>query len=90
MGRSVHGAQDYRPPLDPGPGRTVDLCTGCEVDCCSHHVLPLSVVDAYRIHSELKLPFKDFAALVPYPADAPTWPVRLARGRALLALRRRR
>lgn len=90
MGRSVHGAKDYRAPLDPGPGRTVDLCTGCDVDCCSHHVLPLTVVDAYRIHKELKLPFQDFAALVPYPADAPTWPVRLARGRALLALRRRR
>ncbi len=91
MGRAAYGAKAYRAPMDPGPGRTVDLCTGCEVDCCSHHVLPLSVVDAWRIHSELKLPFADFAALVPYPADAPVWPVRLAKGRrALLALRRRR
>lgn len=91
MGRSVYGADAYRSPLQPGEGRTVDLCHGCEVDCCSNHLIPLSVVDAYRIHVGLKLPFVDFAALVAYPADAPTWPVRLGRnGRALLALRRRR
>ncbi|MFH1812343.1 MAG: YkgJ family cysteine cluster protein [Pseudomonadota bacterium] len=74
----------------PGEGRTVDVCAGCEVDCCSHHVLPLSVEDAYAIRIALNLPFEAFATLVPYPNGAPTWPVRLARGKALLALRRRR
>ncbi|MBN2359012.1 MAG: YkgJ family cysteine cluster protein [Deltaproteobacteria bacterium] len=89
-GRAAFPADAYRAVPQPGDGRTVDVCAGCEVDCCSSHTVPLTVVDAHRLRRALTLPWSEFVELVPYRAESPTWPVRLNQGRAQLALRRRR
>lgn len=89
-GRAAYQAEAYRPVPEPRDGRTVDICAGCEVDCCSHYTLPLSVVDAYRIRAALGLPWSEFVEFAPYRPDSPTWPVRLADERVQLALKRRK
>lgn len=88
-GRPAYPTEAYRPVPEPGAGRTVDVCAGCEVDCCSHYTLPLSVVDAYRIRAALGLPWSEFVEFTRYRPDSPTWPVRLEDDRVQLALRRR-
>jgi Fe-S-cluster containining protein len=89
-GRAVYAPTAYREVADPRDGETADVCGGCEVDCCSNYVIPLNVTDAYRIWKALRLPWTSFAAMARYPSAAPTWPVRLPDGGAMLALRRRR
>jgi len=90
IGRSVYAARDYRPLPEPGEGQTIDVCGGCEIDCCSAFTVPLNVTDAYEIRSTLRVPWEAFAELVPYQQQSPTFAVRLqGKGPAMLALKRR-
>jgi len=84
-----HPVSAYRKPPEPGEGRTIDMCAGCDVDCCSY-VVPLTVSDAHRIREQLNLPWAAFATLVPYPLRAVTWPIRVGRSAFQLAIKRKR
>ena len=90
VGRAVYAARDYREVVAEGAGETIDVCAGCEVDCCASFTVPLNVVDAMRLRRGLDLPWTTFVALAACPPDMPTFPVRLGQGRAMLSLKRRR
>jgi Fe-S-cluster containining protein len=84
-----HPISAYRRPAELAEGRTIDMCAGCDVDCCSY-IVPLTVSDAHRIQQQLNLPWTAFATLVPYPTRAVTWPIRVGRRNFQLAIKRKR
>lgn len=89
VGRQVAPLSLYRdPPVQEG-GAEIDMCAGCDVDCCSGHVIPINAFDAWRIRSVLNVPFRDFLGLVPADAAAPTHAVRIGGQRFTMVLKRR-
>jgi Fe-S-cluster containining protein len=89
VGRPVAGLSMYRaPPVEQG-GKEADMCAGCDVDCCTGHVIPLNALDAWRIRSGMDIPFADFVGLVPWSKGAPCHYVRLGDARYTMVLRRR-
>jgi Fe-S-cluster containining protein len=89
MGRPMVTPDMYRPAPVPEAGAELDLCAGCDVDCCTGHVIPVNCHDAWRIRHGLGIPYRDFLGLVPQDRSAPTHPVRMGTVRFTLVLRRR-
>lgn len=89
LGRPFVGLQQYRePPVHEG-GAEIDMCADCDVDCCSGHVIPVNIFDAWRLRSVLNIPFREFLGLVPHQQGSPTHPVRMHDGKYTLMLKRR-
>ncbi|MEW5853165.1 MAG: YkgJ family cysteine cluster protein [Myxococcota bacterium] len=89
VGRPSVRLELYRePPVQEG-GAEIDMCAGCDVDCCSGHVIPVNMFDAWRLRSVLNIPFSEFLGLVPYQGTAPTHYVRIGLQKFALVLKRR-
>ncbi|MFH1808321.1 MAG: YkgJ family cysteine cluster protein [Pseudomonadota bacterium] len=89
-GCSIHPTSAYEHRPWSADAETADVCAGCPAPCCTTYVVPLNVVDAYRLRSELGLEWRAFATFAPYHHDAPTWWVRLGQHKHQLALKRRK
>jgi Fe-S-cluster containining protein len=89
IGRPVVAQELYRPPPVREGGAEIDMCAGCDVDCCSGHVIPINCFDAWRLRHTLNIPFREFLGLVPWQRSTPTHYVRLGNDKYTMVLRRR-
>jgi Fe-S-cluster containining protein len=89
VGRQVGLAILRDPPVSQG-GAEIDMCAGCDVDCCTGHFIPINCHDAWRIRSTLNLPFRDFVGFVAWEKGLPVHAVRMEQGRFAMILKRRK
>ena len=89
LGRPLTTLSMYRDPPTKEGGAEIDMCAGCDVDCCTGHVIPVNIFDAWRMRSVLNIPFREFLALSQWTKAAPTHPVRIGDFKYTLVLKRR-
>lgn len=78
----------YRPAPSSDAGTELDLCAGCDVDCCTNHLVPLNLVDIARLAITLNMHPKEFVGVVDWQPQMPVQPLLWGSGKRALALRR--
>ncbi len=89
FGRPTAALTQYRDPPVAEGGKEADMCAGCDVDCCTGHVIPLNAYDVWRIKSTLNIPVREFVGLGNWDKSVPSHGVRIGAERFTMILKRR-